>query len=127
VIIASYTAGDFGSRWISVPEEKHAQYVLDAMVEIHGQVARKQYTGRSIRRCWLSEEYQSGGWAIPSIGQHKLYIPSYFNTENNVNCPLCNVAAIFCAPIERPTGLMEYVFYLGYFRGRAYFLHPRMA
>ena len=39
-MLASYTSADFGLRFASLSELEHVQYVLDAMVEIHGEVAR---------------------------------------------------------------------------------------
>ena len=39
-MLASYTSGDFGLRFASLSELEHVQYVLDAMIEIHGEVAR---------------------------------------------------------------------------------------
>ena len=39
-MLASYTSGDFGLRFASLTELEHVQYVLDAMIEIHGEVAR---------------------------------------------------------------------------------------
>lgn len=67
---------------MGVSEEEHVAYVLDAMVEIHGEVAREEYTGKYRRKCWLLEEV--GGWAHPSVGQHQLYMPEYFKTHSNV-------------------------------------------
>ncbi|KAL8957800.1 MAG: hypothetical protein Q9193_005022 [Seirophora villosa] len=84
VMLASYTNGDFGIRFASLPEREHVQYVLDAMVEIHGEVAREQYTGRYNRRCWALDPLESASWANPSIGMHKLYIPAYFETHDNM-------------------------------------------
>lgn len=82
--MASYSSADFGLRFASLPEEEHVQYVLNAMVEIHGDVAREQYTGKYNRRCWVLDPLESASWASPSIGMHELYIPAYFKTENNV-------------------------------------------
>ena len=87
VMLASYTDDDFGLRFASLTEEEHVQYVLNAMIEIHGNVARDQYTGKYNRRCWVLDPLESASWASPSIGQHKLYIPAYFKTENNVSDP----------------------------------------
>ncbi|KAI4229404.1 MAG: hypothetical protein L6R36_000858 [Xanthoria steineri] len=84
VMLASYTSADFGIRFASWPELEHVQYVLNAMVEIHGEVAREQYTGRYNRKCWALDPLESGSWASPSIGMHKLYIPTYFETHNNM-------------------------------------------
>lgn len=81
-ILASWAALDWGERWVSVSEEEHVAYVLDAMVEIHGEVARDEYTGKYNRKCWLLEE--TGGWAHPSVGQHQLYMPEYFKTHSGL-------------------------------------------
>jgi len=85
VMLASYTSADFGLRFASFSEEEHVQYVLNAMIEIHGDVAREQYTGKYNRRCWVLDPLESASWASPSIGMHELYIPAYFKTENNVS------------------------------------------
>lgn len=85
VMLASYSSGDFGLRFASLTDDEHVQYVLNAMIEIHGPVAQKQYTGRNNRRCWVLDPLESASWATPSIGMHKLYIPAYFKTENNVS------------------------------------------
>lgn len=37
------------------------------------------------RQCWLLDENAAASWAAPGVGQHELYIPSYFETENNVS------------------------------------------
>ncbi|KAL8995572.1 MAG: hypothetical protein Q9169_004714 [Polycauliona sp. 2 TL-2023] len=84
VMLASYTSPDFGIRFAALPELEHVQYVLNAMIEIHGEVAREQYTGRYYRKCWALDPLESASWAAPSIGMHKLYIPSYFETHNNM-------------------------------------------
>ena len=65
-------------------EEDHVRYVVDAMVDIHGQVARDEYTGKYVRRCWRLDEYEAGSWASPTIGMHQTYIPEYFKTYSNV-------------------------------------------
>lgn len=84
-MLSSYISGDqWGNRWVSVSEEDHVQYVLDAMIEIHGDVAAEQFTGNYNRRCWMMDPYEKGSWASPKIGQHELYIPEYFKTYNNM-------------------------------------------
>lgn len=87
-MLASYASGDWGVRWASVPEEEHVQYVLDAMIEIHGEDARDLYTGKYNRRCWVLDPLESGSWADPIAGQHQLYIPEYFKTYDNVSAHL---------------------------------------
>lgn len=84
VMLASYTNADFGIRFASMPELEHVQYVLNAMIEIHGEVAREQYTGKYNRHCWALDPLESASWASPSVGMHTLYIPAFFRTENNV-------------------------------------------
>lgn len=83
-MLASYVSGDWGVRWASVSEEEHVQYVLDAMIEIHGEDTRDLYTGKYNRRCWVLDPLQSGSWADPIAGQHQLYIPEYFKTYDNM-------------------------------------------
>ncbi|KAL0935707.1 L-amino-acid oxidase [Colletotrichum truncatum] len=83
-MLASYISGDWGHRWASVSEEEHVQYVLDAMVEIHGENTRDLYTGKYNRRCWVLDPLESGSWVSPVAGQHQLYIPEYFKTYDNM-------------------------------------------
>ncbi|KAI1505740.1 flavin-containing amine oxidoreductase [Biscogniauxia marginata] len=83
-MLASYVTGDWADIWVAVPEEEHVQYVIDAMTEIHGAVVTEQYTRNYNRRCWRMDEYEGGGWASPTIGQHQLYIPEYFKTYSNM-------------------------------------------
>ncbi|KAI8957263.1 flavin-containing amine oxidoreductase-domain containing protein [Daldinia sp. FL1419] len=83
-VLASYASGDWGVRWVSVPEEEHVQYMIDAMAEIHGQVAYDEYTGKYNRRCWMLDPYEGGSWANPTVGMHQLYLPEYFKTYNNM-------------------------------------------
>ena len=62
------------------------------MIEIHGEVARDQYTGKYNRRCWALDPLESASWASPAFYMHKVYIPAFFKTENHVSkCPnACN-------------------------------------
>lgn len=84
-MLGSYVSGNqWGARWASASEEEHVEYVLQAMIEIHGEVARDQFTGNYNRRCWILDPLESASWAAPSIGQHQLYLPEYFKTHNNV-------------------------------------------
>lgn len=84
-MLGSYiSGGQWGGHWVATPEAEHVKYVLDAMIEIHGDVARKQYTGKYNRRCWQLDPLESSSWASPTIGQHQLYLPEYFKTHNNM-------------------------------------------
>lgn len=84
-MLGSYVSGSqWGDRWASATEDEHVQYVLQAMIEIHGDVAREQFTGKYDRRCWVLDPLESASWASPAIGQHQLYLPEYFKTHNNV-------------------------------------------
>ncbi|KAK1753643.1 L-amino-acid oxidase [Echria macrotheca] len=83
-ILASYISGDWGARWVSTPEAEHVRYVLDAMVEIHGDDIREKYTGKFNRRCWMTDPLESASWASPTVGQHELYIPEYFKTYDGL-------------------------------------------
>lgn len=105
VVLASFNQDDYGNRWVSTPEEEHIQYVLDAFAKLHGDIVYDQYTGDHRRLCWLEEESNAGGsWATPGLGQHKLYIPSYFNTEKQV-CSEENVYSKFLANFIRSSSL----------------------
>lgn len=85
-VLASYTSNrPLGVEWVGVPEEQHVQYVVDAMAEIHGDVAYEEYTGKYRRKCWLTDEFASGGWASPTIGNHEVYLPEFFTTHSHVS------------------------------------------
>lgn len=85
VMLGSYISdSQWGERLSSMSDEEHVQYVLDAMTEIHGKVVPEQYTGEYARRCWVKDPLESASWASPSAGMHKLYIPAFFKTENNI-------------------------------------------
>lgn len=83
VLLASYQSGENSANpLLALSDDEHAAYVLDAMAEIHGDIVYKQYTGKYDRICWTQDEFARGAWAGPAAGQHELYIPSYFRTEN---------------------------------------------
>ncbi|CAO3667564.1 unnamed protein product [Umbelopsis ramanniana] len=84
VMLSNYASGDMGLRLASMEEKEHVALILENMVEMHGEIARDQYTGNYNRRCWILDEFQSGSWAQPTSGQHKLFMPSYFNLEHNI-------------------------------------------
>ncbi|KAK5653712.1 hypothetical protein OQA88_8743 [Cercophora sp. LCS_1] len=79
-ILASYISGDWGVRWLATSEEEHVKYVVDAMVEIHGQHIRELWTGKYSRVCWALDPLESGSWASPETGMHELYGPEFFRT-----------------------------------------------
>jgi monoamine oxidase len=84
VMLSNYASGDMGLRLASMEEKEHVALILENVVEMHGEIARDQYTGNYNRRCWILDEFQSGSWAQPTSGQHKLFMPSYFNLEHNI-------------------------------------------
>lgn len=84
-ILGSYVSdSQWGQRWASASDDEHMEYVLQAMIEIHGEVAREQFTGKYNRRCWVLDPLESASWASPTVGQHQLYLPEYFKTHNNM-------------------------------------------
>jgi monoamine oxidase len=48
VILASYDSSDSSYRAVSLSEKAHVQRILDAVVEIHGSIAAREYTGRYV-------------------------------------------------------------------------------
>jgi monoamine oxidase len=85
-LLASYIPSHpLGVDWVSVPEEQHVQYVIDAMIEIHGEAARDEYTGKYSRHCWSLDEFEGGGWTAPTIGTHQTYLPEFFKTHSHVS------------------------------------------
>jgi len=88
VMIGSYVEGTVDhemSRLMTMSDEEHVRYVLDAMTEIHGQHTRKLYTGKFARKCWSLDPFAAGAWASPTAGQSELYMPEYFKVDSNVS------------------------------------------
>ncbi|TWU71953.1 hypothetical protein ED733_000713 [Metarhizium rileyi] len=86
-ILGTYLEGSVNHeiyRMMTMSDEEHAQYVLNAMSEIHGEHTRQLYTGRYFRKCWGLDPLTAGAWANPSVGQHELYIPEYFKVHKNL-------------------------------------------
>ncbi|KAF2667825.1 hypothetical protein BT63DRAFT_441387 [Microthyrium microscopicum] len=81
VLLASYAEGTDARTFTSMSESDHVSYVQRAMVEIHGPIAAKEFTGVYDRVCWDQSSFQAGAWASPSVGQQELYLPAYFQTE----------------------------------------------
>ncbi|KAG5914332.1 hypothetical protein E4U53_004660, partial [Claviceps sorghi] len=85
-MIGSYAEGTEKhemTRLLTMSDEEHARYILDAMTEIHGEDTRKLYTGRFARKCWSLDPFSAGAWASPNAGQHELYMPEYFKVHSN--------------------------------------------
>ncbi|RAR05452.1 L-amino-acid oxidase precursor [Stemphylium lycopersici] len=81
VILGSYISGTLARSVGALSEEDHVAMVQRAMVEIHGDVADKEFTGAYNRQCWEFDEHQAGAWAAPTVGQQDLFLPAYYNTE----------------------------------------------
>lgn len=67
VILASYSSGDVARSLGALTEEQHVAMVQRAMIEIHGDVAREQFTGAYDRKCWAFDEYEAGAWAVSDV------------------------------------------------------------
>ncbi|KAG5986526.1 hypothetical protein E4U43_005473, partial [Claviceps pusilla] len=86
-IIGSYAEGTVNhemSRLVTMSDAEHAQYILDAMSEIHGEHTRRLYTGNFARKCWSLDPFTAGAWASPTAGQHELYMPEYFKLHSHM-------------------------------------------
>lgn len=81
VLLASYISGTLARTTGSMKEEDHVALIQRAMVEVHGNIAAEQWTGKYDRHCWENDEFQSGAWCSPNAGQQALYLPAYFKTE----------------------------------------------
>ena len=64
VILASYVSGDLARSVGALTEEHHVAMVQRAMIEIHGDIAREQFTGSYDRKCWEHDEFEAGAWAV---------------------------------------------------------------
>ncbi|KAJ9091829.1 hypothetical protein QFC19_008943 [Naganishia cerealis] len=81
-MLASY-ATPTGPSLQSLSEADHVGMVVEAMNEIHGEIAAKEYTGEYDRICWGLDPHQAGSWASPYAGQHERYMPEYHTTHLN--------------------------------------------
>ncbi|KAG7528397.1 hypothetical protein FFLO_06188 [Filobasidium floriforme] len=81
-MLASYTT-PVGPSLSAMSEADHVGMVVEAMNEIHGDIAREQYTGEYDRVCWGLDPHQAGSWASPYTGQHERYMPEYHKTHSN--------------------------------------------
>ncbi|KAK4446777.1 putative L-amino-acid oxidase [Podospora aff. communis PSN243] len=84
-VLASYISDPIWSaHWATKSEQEHVAYVLNAMVGHHGNIARRQYTGKHSRVCWSVDPLEGAGWADPTAEQQRKYLPEYFKTHNNI-------------------------------------------
>ncbi|KAK4164276.1 putative L-amino-acid oxidase [Cladorrhinum sp. PSN259] len=84
-ILGSYISDpDWTERWIELSEQDHVSYALGAILGIHGDVVKQQYTGRYSRVCGALDPLEGASWADPTVGQHQIYLPEYFKTHNNM-------------------------------------------
>ncbi|PHH86791.1 hypothetical protein CDD83_9748 [Cordyceps sp. RAO-2017] len=82
-LITHYRGGDWSDRFVSLTDAQHADLVLDAVADLHGDEARQLYTGHFERLCWLQDEHAAAAWCRPDVEQHRLYMPAYHRTEHN--------------------------------------------
>jgi monoamine oxidase len=84
-VLASYVSDPaWGNHWATKSEREHVSYVLNAMVGHHGNIVKRQYTGKHSRVCWDLDPLEGAGWADPTAEQQRKYLPEYFKTHNNV-------------------------------------------
>ncbi|KAJ5808717.1 hypothetical protein N7474_009986 [Penicillium riverlandense] len=83
VLLASYEEGAGALATTAFSESDHIAFVQRAMIDVHGEVAKEQYTGIYDRVCWATMPDQGASWAAPDAGQQELYIPAFFQTEMN--------------------------------------------
>lgn len=82
-LITHYRGSDWAETFVSMSTEQYVEMVLDAIADLHGEEVRQLYTGDYEHLCWQQDEFSGMAWTRPNVGQHKLYIPSYFVTEHN--------------------------------------------
>jgi hypothetical protein len=60
---------------------------MQAMVEVHGDVATEQFTGAYDRQCWENDEHQAGG-------NYRMPLSNYRTTADfgSLGCPSCRTA-----------------------------------
>lgn len=84
VMLAQYSLPNTAPAFAAMTEEDNVAYVLDAMIEIHGDVAAEQYTGKYSRKCWALDEFATAGWAMLPVGARQVWLPSFFKTQSNI-------------------------------------------
>lgn len=82
-ILASYQIGNLARSLGSMTEQEHVALAQRAMIEVHGHIAREQFTGAYDRVCWENEENAAGAYCAPLANQQQLYLPAYFRTEKH--------------------------------------------
>lgn len=81
VLLASYTFDGISNAVQALSDEEHVALVQRAMIEAHGEIVAEQFTGQYDRQCWGVDEHSAGAWANPAVGQQRLSIPSFYQTE----------------------------------------------
>jgi monoamine oxidase len=81
-LLASYNTAS-GPFLQAMSKEDHVRLVVEAMEEIHGPIAAKQYTGVYDRQCWGLDRDAAGTWASPYTGQHERHIFEYHKIHAN--------------------------------------------
>lgn len=82
-LLASYEEGVAALATTAFSESDHVAFVQRTMIDVHGEIAKEQYTGIYDRVCWATMPDQGASWAAPDAGQQELYIPAFFQTEMN--------------------------------------------
>ena len=81
VLLASYNFYGGAEATTGLSESDHVAWAQRGVIEAHGPIAQDQFTGMYDRQCWATDEHSAGGWAAPLVGQQKLFLPAYFQTE----------------------------------------------
>ncbi|TIB70439.1 putative amine oxidase [Wallemia mellicola] len=84
VVLSSYSSGDTGYRLASWSNDKLVEQAIESLAYLHGDQVYEQYSGNSAYRCWIKDENYAGSWASPTQDQHKMFIPSYHKTHDNI-------------------------------------------
>ena len=68
VVLAAFSYGRPSRSVSALKEEDYVALGQRTMIEIHGEVAREEWTGEYERKCWAEDEHIGAGWANPAIG-----------------------------------------------------------
>ncbi|KAI9245853.1 flavin-containing amine oxidoreductase-domain containing protein [Phascolomyces articulosus] len=77
VMIASYVRDDL-LHLGALSDEEHVARILEDVVELHGDIAYEQYTGRYARQCWGHDPFARAAWAMYTAAHRRLLLPSYY-------------------------------------------------